>query len=125
MHLKGLLFVIPCNEDYILAMENPISIILILINPPLTTCNLEYAARVYNSYVFIMVYALSGPNPLGFFFRNWCVNYNCTGTVLAYGQTSSGKTYTMQGSASDPGVIRLAIQDVFINIDRVSHLFFF
>ena len=52
------------------------------------------------------------------------MNYNFTGTLLAYGQTSSGKTYTMQGSASDPGVIRLAIHDVFINIDKVSRLFF-
>ncbi|KAG0618428.1 hypothetical protein M758_4G063400 [Ceratodon purpureus] len=42
------------------------------------------------------------------------------GTVLAYGQTSSGKTYTMQGSTSDPGVIRLAIQDVFISIDKIE-----
>ncbi|KAJ7513536.1 hypothetical protein O6H91_23G003500 [Diphasiastrum complanatum] len=37
-------------------------------------------------------------------------------TVFAYGQTSSGKTYTMQGSALDPGIIHLAIQDVFSTI---------
>lgn len=42
------------------------------------------------------------------------------GTVFAYGQTSSGKTYTMQGSGSDPGVTRLAIRDVFTNIEKVS-----
>lgn len=43
-----------------------------------------------------------------------------TGTVFAYGQTSSGKTYTMQGSGVDPGVTRLAIRDVFTNIEKVS-----
>ncbi|KAG0628986.1 hypothetical protein M758_1G068000 [Ceratodon purpureus] len=42
------------------------------------------------------------------------------GTIFAYGQTSSGKTYTMQGSASDQGVIRLAIQDVFTNIEKIE-----
>jgi centromeric protein E len=35
------------------------------------------------------------------------------GAVFAYGQTSSGKTHTMQGSDDEPGVIPLAIEDVF------------
>ncbi|KAF9596555.1 hypothetical protein IFM89_012286 [Coptis chinensis] len=35
------------------------------------------------------------------------------GTVFAYGQTNSGKTHTMRGSAVEPGVIRLAIRDLF------------
>ncbi|GAB2225103.1 hypothetical protein Drorol1_Dr00005890 [Drosera rotundifolia] len=35
------------------------------------------------------------------------------GTVFAYGVTSSGKTHTMHGDQSSPGVIPLAIKDVF------------
>ncbi|KAL3632554.1 hypothetical protein CASFOL_025538 [Castilleja foliolosa] len=35
------------------------------------------------------------------------------GTVFAYGQTSSGKTHTMRGSNSEPGVIPLAVHDLF------------
>ncbi|KAL6498525.1 hypothetical protein OROHE_026622 [Orobanche hederae] len=35
------------------------------------------------------------------------------GTVFAYGQTSSGKTHTMRGSSSEPGVIPLAVHDLF------------
>ncbi|KAJ3675657.1 hypothetical protein LUZ60_004699 [Juncus effusus] len=35
------------------------------------------------------------------------------GTAFAYGQTSSGKTYTMNGSEKDPGIIPLAIKDIF------------
>ncbi|XP_052176395.1 kinesin-like protein KIN-7O isoform X2 [Diospyros lotus] len=35
------------------------------------------------------------------------------GTVFAYGQTNSGKTHTMRGSSSEPGVIPLAVSDVF------------
>lgn len=35
------------------------------------------------------------------------------GTVFAYGQTSSGKTYTMMGTSEEPGVIPLAIEHMF------------
>ncbi|KAK1275738.1 Kinesin-like protein NACK2 [Acorus gramineus] len=42
------------------------------------------------------------------------------GTVFAYGQTSSGKTYTMNGSEDDPGIIHLAIKDIFKNIQMMT-----
>ncbi|TQD72159.1 hypothetical protein C1H46_042299 [Malus baccata] len=32
------------------------------------------------------------------------------GTVFAYGQTNSGKTHTIRGSATEPGVIPLAVR---------------
>lgn len=35
------------------------------------------------------------------------------GTVFAYGQTSSGKTHTMKGCESEPGIIPLAVHDIF------------
>ncbi|XP_010413048.1 PREDICTED: kinesin-like protein KIN-7O [Camelina sativa] len=35
------------------------------------------------------------------------------GTVLAYGQTNSGKTHTMRGSPLEPGIISLAVHDLF------------
>ncbi|XP_037413752.1 kinesin-like protein KIN-7L [Triticum dicoccoides] len=35
------------------------------------------------------------------------------GTAFAYGQTSSGKTFTMNGSGADPGIIPLAVRDIF------------
>ncbi|XP_073292654.1 kinesin-like protein KIN-7O isoform X2 [Primulina huaijiensis] len=35
------------------------------------------------------------------------------GTVFAYGQTSSGKTHTMRGSSSEPGVIPLSVHELF------------
>jgi centromeric protein E len=45
------------------------------------------------------------------------------GTIFAYGQTSSGKTYTMQGSGTiekgkegDGGVVHMAAKDVFSQI---------
>ncbi|RXM91758.1 Centromere-associated protein E [Acipenser ruthenus] len=39
------------------------------------------------------------------------------GTIFAYGQTSSGKTFTMMGNQKSLGVIPLAIQDIFKIID--------
>eukprot|EP01062_Namystynia_karyoxenos_P027736 TRINITY_DN211_c2_g1_i2.p1 TRINITY_DN211_c2_g1~~TRINITY_DN211_c2_g1_i2.p1 ORF type:complete len:1259 (+),score=414.62 TRINITY_DN211_c2_g1_i2:69-3845(+) len=38
------------------------------------------------------------------------------GTVFAYGQTSSGKTHTMMGSAESPGIVPLALQQLFDDI---------
>lgn len=35
------------------------------------------------------------------------------GTVFAYGMTGTGKTFSMQGTAGSPGVIPLAITDIF------------
>lgn len=40
--------------------------------------------------------------------------------VFAYGQTSSGKTYTMQGSSQEPGIIPLAVQEIFRNIQEAK-----
>ncbi|KAG2391671.1 Kinesin-like protein [Vigna angularis] len=41
-------------------------------------------------------------------------------TVFAYGQTNSGKTYTMRGSKAEPGVIPLAINDLFRIIQQAG-----
>ena len=38
------------------------------------------------------------------------------GTVFAYGQTSSGKTHTMRGTSEQPGIVPLAVQDIFDHI---------
>jgi centromeric protein E len=35
------------------------------------------------------------------------------GYIFAYGQTSSGKTYTMLGTPESPGIIQLSLQDIF------------
>lgn len=35
------------------------------------------------------------------------------GTIFAYGQTSSGKTYTMTGTEHSPGIIPLAVYNLF------------
>lgn len=50
--------------------------------------------------------------------RSSMQGYN--GTVFAYGQTSSGKTYTMMGNEQNPGVIPRAIADVFDYISETK-----
>lgn len=39
--------------------------------------------------------------------------------IFAYGQTGSGKTFTMEGSDSDPGMIPLAVQQIFATSERL------
>ncbi|XP_044537567.1 centromere-associated protein E [Gracilinanus agilis] len=49
--------------------------------------------------------------------RSAIQGYN--GTIFAYGQTASGKTYTMMGSADGLGVIPKAIHDIFQKIQEI------
>lgn len=39
--------------------------------------------------------------------------------MFAYGQTSSGKTFTMNGSQNDGGIIHRAVKDIFEKIHMV------
>ncbi len=39
------------------------------------------------------------------------------GTVLVYGQTTSGKTYTMLGTPDRPGILPCALRDIFKGIE--------
>jgi centromeric protein E len=42
------------------------------------------------------------------------------GSILTYGQTSSGKTYTMMGDECAKGVIELTVDDIFSEIESCS-----
>lgn len=42
-------------------------------------------------------------------------------TVFAYGMTGTGKTYSMQGTTASPGVIPLAVTDIFSYIRETPH----
>lgn len=45
-----------------------------------------------------------------------------TGTIFAYGQTASGKTYTMKGEGKKmPGIIPIAIQEIFNFIKETNN----
>jgi len=49
------------------------------------------------------------------------------GTVLAYGQTSSGKTYTMRGNddGNQMGIIPQCINDIYSRIENVCNSYTF
>ncbi|XP_019174156.1 PREDICTED: kinesin-like protein KIN-7N isoform X1 [Ipomoea nil] len=42
------------------------------------------------------------------------------GTVFAYGQTSSGKTFTMNGSENDAGITQRSVNDIFTKIHMTT-----
>lgn len=42
------------------------------------------------------------------------------GTILAYGQTSAGKSYTMFGTSDDPGIIPRVCNSIFTHIENGS-----
>ena len=42
-------------------------------------------------------------------------------TVFAYGSTGSGKTHTMVGTKTDPGLMILSLRDVFRGIQRAKN----
>ncbi|KAL3792726.1 hypothetical protein ACHAWO_002331 [Cyclotella atomus] len=43
------------------------------------------------------------------------------GTIFTYGQTSSGKTFTMQGAGETDGIIQYAANDIFESIKQEDH----
>jgi hypothetical protein len=47
-----------------------------------------------------------------------------SGTIFAYGQTSSGKTHTIIGSEEEPGIARLAFKDIFEEISKYPERIF-
>ncbi|XP_009642383.2 kinesin-like protein KIF3C, partial [Egretta garzetta] len=50
-----------------------------------------------------------------------CVLQGFNGTIFAYGQTGTGKTYTMQGAWAEPekrGIIPLSFEHIFTHISR-------
>lgn len=42
------------------------------------------------------------------------------GSIFTYGQTSSGKTYTMTGTRENPGIIPLTIFDIFDRVEEAE-----
>ena len=38
-------------------------------------------------------------------------------TIFAYGQTSSGKTYTMMGTEEEPGINKQAVEQLFLAVE--------
>ena len=42
------------------------------------------------------------------------------GSIMAYGQTSSGKTHTMMGSPGHKGIITLAVEQIFDTMVELS-----
>lgn len=70
-----------------------------LLLPPARSCSL------YDSHITKLIHSSMA-------------GYNST--VFAYGQTGSGKTHTLTGTEDEPGIIPLAVEQVFEEIYDVS-----
>lgn len=57
-------------------------------------------------------------------FKSHALQWFFPGTLLAYGQTASGKTHTIMGDPSDEGIIPRALRDLFVNIGEVTRIIF-
>ena len=42
------------------------------------------------------------------------------GSIFMYGQTTSGKTFTMLGSPNNPGILPCALRDIFLKINKIG-----
>ena len=50
--------------------------------------------------------------------------FHGSGTIFAYGQTASGKTFTMQGDRKQSGILSLAVEQIFDEIEAMPHFQF-
>ncbi|RLU22616.1 hypothetical protein DMN91_004894 [Ooceraea biroi] len=53
---------------------------------------------------------------------DFLIGHNCT--IMTYGTTNSGKSYTLQGTTTSPGLIPRALEFVFDNVATKPHPFY-
>ena len=80
-----------------------------------------YAPQKFN---FDRVYSIDSDSQL--IYKEMCKDvvssalegYN--GSIFMYGQTTSGKTFTMLGSPNNPGILPCTLRDIFIKINQIA-----
>ena len=78
-----------------------------------------------NTFTFDKVFGISTPQDL--FYQEVAQNIvsSCfkgiNGTLIAYGQTGAGKTWSIEGNKEMPGIIPYACFEIFDTIDRHHH----
>ena len=80
-----------------------------------------YAPQKFN---FDKVYSIENDTQL--IYKEMCKDvvssalegYN--GSIFMYGQTTSGKTYTMLGSPNNPGILPCVLRDIFLKIKKIK-----
>jgi hypothetical protein len=95
---------------------------LSLSNPkPVRSCLLPLAAWLVGSADHVFDGAATNERIYGTVVRELvgAIGGGFNGTAFTYGQTSCGKTFTMNGSDADPGIIRRAVRDVFDTVRQV------
>lgn len=78
----------------------------------------------YSADVYVVLRFLSNNTVLfRFYHRTDYDGHSYNSTIFAYGHTSSGKTHTMMGTPSQPGMTPRAVKDMFALIRHMSGAF--
>ncbi|GFZ20831.1 P-loop containing nucleoside triphosphate hydrolases superfamily protein [Actinidia rufa] len=93
-----------------------------------TSLQLKFAENKSKFYSFDKVFALGSSQDEIFLevepvIKSALDGYNAC--IFAYGQTGTGKTFTMEGTADDPGVIPRVIEALFKQAADINHTFLF
>ncbi|KAA1112563.1 Kinesin-like protein kip2 [Puccinia graminis f. sp. tritici] len=85
---------------------------------PQTSCGLNQSSNSTSSWSFDSVFGQNATNEDVYrrsgardLILSAMAGYDAT--IFAYGQTASGKTHTLTGSAQQPGIIPLSVQEIF------------
>lgn len=108
------------GEEEIIQINDEFKIITIL--EPMINSTVDSAAYTKHSFTFDQVF---GPN----ISQSQVYNQQCkqiidsvfrgfNATILAYGQTGTGKSFTISGTRTEPGIIPRAVEDIFTKINE-------
>lgn len=91
--------------------------------------NINYVKRRYAdvnySYIFQFDSVFGHQNTTEELYKKRCRDIifsfmsGTNGTIFTYGQTMSGKTFTMLGAINNPGILPFALLDIFEDIEKV------
>lgn len=109
---------IRADEEEVIQISDESKIITIL--EPVISSTVDATAYAKHSFTFDQVF---GPN----ISQSQVYNQQCrpiidsvfrgfNATILAYGQTGTGKSFTISGTRTEPGIIPRAVEDIFAKI---------
>ncbi|KAE8304049.1 Kinesin-16 [Giardia duodenalis] len=113
---------IRAREEEVIQISDESKVITIL--EPMISSTVDTAAYARHSFTFNQVF---GPNVS----QAQVYNQQCkqiidsvfrgfNATILAYGQTGTGKSFTISGTPTEPGIIPRAIEDIFAKIHEAK-----
>ena len=84
----------------------------------------DYSIYTPQKFIFDKIYSIDSKSQI--IYKEMCqdavenviIGYNSS--IFMYGQTTSGKTFTMLGTPYDPGILPCSLHNIFYNINNIS-----